>query len=210
MNTSEYLHYVVEQIHTTILATVDDSGNPFTCAVDMMDTDGSSLFFLTGRGKFLYDRLASHNQIALSGLKGSDTMHCVSVSIRGSVRELGQEKIPELFEKNKYMYEIYPEEKSRGSLTVFQIYEGEGELFDLSKKPIERASFSFGKKSLRTSGFFVNNTCIGCKMCYSVCPQKCIDISKKPSVIMQEHCLHCGACISVCPVHAIEKKQSEP
>lgn len=29
------------------------------------------------------------------------------------------------------------------ALTVFQIYEGSGEWFDLSKKPIERASFTF-------------------------------------------------------------------
>ena len=42
------------------------------------------------------------------------------------------------------MFEIYPTEESRKALTVFQIYEGSGEWFDLSKKPIERASFTFG------------------------------------------------------------------
>lgn len=30
-----------------------------------------------------------------------------------------------------------------------------------------------------------NDGCIGCKLCYSVCPQKCIDISKIPVEIDQ-------------------------
>lgn len=52
--------------------------------------------------------------------------------------------LPVLFEKNPYMEKIYPDEGSRSALTVFEIYEGNGEWFDLSKSPIERASFSFG------------------------------------------------------------------
>lgn len=42
------------------------------------------------------------------------------------------------------MYEIYPTEQSRKALTVFCIYDANGEWFDLSKKPIERADFSIG------------------------------------------------------------------
>ena len=48
--------------------------------------------------------------------------------------------------------------------------------------------------------------CIGCKLCYSKCPQKCIDISTKPVVIQQEHCLHCGNCYEICPARAIERR----
>ena len=71
-------------------------------------------------------------------------MSSVAVSVRGKVRELGYDKIPKLFEKNPYMYEIYPTEESMHALSAFQIYESTGEWFDLSKKPIERASFTFG------------------------------------------------------------------
>ena len=53
-------------------------------------------------------------------------MSSVAVSIRGKVRELGYDKIPELFEKNPYMRKIYPTEESMQALTVFQIYEGSG------------------------------------------------------------------------------------
>ena len=48
--------------------------------------------------------------------------------------------------------------------------------------------------------------CIGCKLCYSVCPQKCIDITKKPVVIDQHRCLHCGRCAETCPKQVIEKR----
>ena len=104
------------------------------------------------------------------------------------------------------MAEIYPDEKSREALTVFQVYEGEGEFFDLSEKPVFRESFSFGGATEKKSGYFVTGKCIGCKLCFSVCPQKCIDISTKPVVIEQEHCLHCGRCLETCPTGAVEKR----
>lgn len=34
-----YLKYLVEEIHTTVVATVDDEGLPVTAAIDMMDYD---------------------------------------------------------------------------------------------------------------------------------------------------------------------------
>ena len=130
-----YLHYIVNEIHTTIVATVDDEGLPVTAAIDMMDADENGLYFLTARGKSFYDRLKKHGFLALTALKGADTMTSVAVSVRGKVRELGYDKIPELFKKNLYMHEIYPTEESMKALTVFQIFEGTGEWFDLSKKP---------------------------------------------------------------------------
>ena len=139
-----YLKYLVEEIHTTVVATVDDEGLPVTAAIDMMDYDEDCLYFLTAKGKGFYDRLKKRGTLALTGMKGTDTMHCAALSIRGKVRELGDELLPRLFEKNSYMNEIYPDAASRRALTVFVIYEGSGEWFDLSKKPIERASFTFG------------------------------------------------------------------
>lgn len=140
----DYLAYIVNEIHTTIVATVDDEGLPVTAAIDMMDSDENSLFFLTAKGKSFYDRLTKRGFLALTAIKGESTMTSAAISLRGKVRELGYDKIPELFEKNPYMKEIYPSEESRQALTVFQIYEGNGEWFDLSRKPIERASFTFG------------------------------------------------------------------
>ena len=206
METKDYLSYIVDWIHTTIVATVDDAGLPVTAAIDMMDYDDNSLYFLTAKGKGFYDRLKKREFLAFTAMKGEDTMSTVAVSIRGSVRELGGELLPGLFEKNPYMAEIYPTEESRIALTVFQIYEGTGEWFDLSKKPIERVSFTFGGADEVRDGYFVTDKCIGCKLCYSKCPQKCIDISVKPVDIHQNNCLHCGNCFEICPARAIEKR----
>ena len=206
MNTSDYLKYIVNEIHTTVVATVDDEGLPVTSAIDMMDSDGDSLYFLTAKGKGLYDRLVKHGFIALTALKGRDTMSSVAVSVRGKVRELGFDRIPALFEKNRYMREIYPIEESMHALTVFQIYEGAGEWFDLSKKPIERASFTFGGSEKKEEGYFITAACVGCGSCTEVCPQNCINNDNVPFVIAQDHCLRCGNCFEACPTGAVKKR----
>ena len=208
MDTMEYLEYIVKVIHTTVVATVDDEGLPVTAAIDMMDTDEDGLYFLTAKGKGFYDRLVKRQYLALTAMKGEDTMSSVAVSVRGKVRELGNERIPGLFEKNPYMKEIYPTEESMQALTVFLIYEGSGEWFDLSKKPIERASFTFGGAEKRAEGYFITDACIGGGSCAAVCPQNCIMTERIPYVIAQEHCLHCGNCLTACPVGAVETSRT--
>lgn len=206
MEAKDYLAYIVNEIHTTIVATVDDEGLPVTAAIDMMDSDEDGLYFLTAKGKGFYDRLKKRGFLALTAIKGQDTMSSVAVSVRGKVRELGYERIPALFEKNLYMHQIYPTEDAMRALTVFQVYEGTGEWFDLSKRPIERASFTFGGVQEKAEGFIITDACIGCGSCLPVCPQNCISTGSIPFRIEQEHCLHCGNCMKVCPVGAVIKR----
>ena len=206
MEAKDYLAYIVNEIHTTIVATVDDEGLPVTAAIDMMDSDENGLYFLTAKGKGFYDRLIKRGFLALTAIKGQDTMSSVAVSVRGKVKELGYGRIPVLFEKNPYMHQIYPTEDAMHALTVFQIHEGTGEWFDLSKRPIERASFTFGGAQEKTEGFFIQDAGIGCGSCLTVCPQNCISTGSIPFRIEQEHCLHCGNCMKVCPVGAVIKR----
>ena len=206
METKDYFSFLVNEIHTTVVATVDDEGLPVTAAIDMMDHDDDSLYFLTAKGKGFYDRLVKRGFLAFTALKGEDTMSSVALSVCGRVRELGYDKIPELFEKNPYMHEIYPTEESMHALTAFQIFEGTGEWLDLSKKPIERASFIFGNAEKKPEGYFITDVCIGCDSCAAVCPQSCIITDSIPHVIEQEHCLHCGNCFEACPVGAVERR----
>lgn len=208
MDTKEIFAYLVEQIHTVIVATTDAGGLPVTCAIDMMDDDERGLYFLTAKGKGFYDRLKRNGVLALTGLKGEDTLSRVAVSLQGRIRELGPARLPALFEKNPYMARLYPEPSSRAALTVFQIYEGAGEWFDLSKQPIQRASFSFGAAASQDWRYRITARCTGCKRCLLSCPQRCIDLSVTPAVIEQAHCLHCGNCLAACPVGAVEKKET--
>lgn len=203
MNTAQIFKFLHEQIHTVIMATADDNGKPITCAIDIMDYDEQALYFLTAKGKNFYHRLKQHSFVALTGIKGESTMTRVAVSVQGNIRECDHETLLRLLEKNPYMYEIYPTEQSREGLSAFKIYEGSGEWFDLSKKPIERISFTFGSIQDNNSGYFISSRCIGCGKCLAVCPQNCIELKTPPAFIQQNHCLHCGNCLSVCPVNAV-------
>ena len=87
METKDYFSYIVNEIHTVIVATVDDEGLPFTTAIDIMDTDGESLYFLTAKGKDFYDRLKNKSFLA-TAIKGEDTLSRVAISISNWTKSL--------------------------------------------------------------------------------------------------------------------------
>lgn len=201
MQTKDYLRLLVEQIHSAVIATIGADGHPQTRVIDMMLWDNRGVYFLTAKGKAFYEQLMKQNYISLSATKDK-----YSVSLRGEITNIGSEKLDEIFEKNPYMKQIYPED-TRSALEVFAVYEAEGEFFDISDPShVTRDSFVIGNIQKKQGGYFVGEGCIGCKLCYSVCPQKCIDISQKPVVIEQNHCLHCGRCAEICPKQVIEKR----
>ncbi len=201
----KYLQYVQTEINSVVLATVDEIGNPITCVIDMMLADKDGLYFLTAKGKALYERLLSNENISLTGFKGEDTMSSKSITIRAKTKEIGSHLLGEIFARNTYMNDIYPNEESRKALTVFQIYEGDGEFFDLSVRPIFREVFSFGKEQKQTSGYVIMENCTACGQCVTICPQSCIKIENKIATINPNHCLHCGSCLSVCKRNAIRR-----
>lgn len=143
----EYIRALVEELHSTTVATIGADGHPQTRVIDMMHYDSEGIYFLTAKGKAFYAQL------------------------------------------------------------MFCLYEAEGEYFDISDpSDIVRAGISIGEAGGLENGYVVTDSCIGCKLCYSHCPQKCIDISAKPVVIDQAHCLHCGNCYEICQKRAIEKR----
>lgn len=201
MSSKGYLKRLVEDIHSATVATIGADGHPQTRVIDMMLWDEQGVYFLTAKGKAFYRQLMEQRYIALSATKDK-----ISVSLRGKIKNIGNEKLDEIFEKNSYMKAIYPGE-TRSALEVFCLYEAEGEYFDISDPShVTRDSFTVGAVAAVTSGYYVGDGCIGCKMCYSVCPQKCIDVTKKPVVIDQKRCLHCGRCAESCPKQVIENR----
>ena len=106
MQNIDFFRILTNEIHSVIAATVDENGLPVTCAMDIMDYDENSLYFLTAKGKGFYRRLKQREYIALTGMKGDDTMSRTALSIRGKVKEIGTHRLPLLFEKNSYMREI--------------------------------------------------------------------------------------------------------
>lgn len=201
MTKDDYLRRLVEDIHSTVAATIGADGRPQTRVIDMMLWDERGVYFLTARGKAFYDQLMAQWYIALSGTKDK-----VSVSLRGRVENIGDERLDEIFEKNPYMQSIYPGD-TRRALEVFRLYEAEGEYFDIREPShVVRDHFTLGLAPRAASGYYVGKNCIGCKLCYSVCPQRCIDISQIPVVIDQNRCLRCGRCAEICPKRTIERR----
>lgn len=204
MNTNDYLKMLVEQIHSTTIATIAPDGHPQTRVIDMMLWDESGVYFLTAKGKAFYEQLMEQKYIALSATKDK-----ISISLRGRIQNIGTEKLDEIFEKNTYMQGIYPKD-TRSALEVFRIYEAEGEYFDISEPShIVRDSLIIGNAKKTEVGYYIGKGCVGCKKCQEVCPQKCIDISQIPAVIDEKHCLHCGRCMEYCPEHAVVRKKGE-
>lgn len=197
----DYLKILVEEIHSATVATLGSDGHPQTRIIDMMYYDKDGVYFLTAKGKEFYAQLMEQKYIAVSATKDK-----MAVSLRGRIRNIGKTNLDIMFERNPYMKEIYPGD-TREALEVFCIYDAQGEYFDISNpSKIVRDTIIIGGAENIQHGYFVNDGCIGCKLCYSVCPQKCIDISVKPVVIDQKHCLHCGRCAEICPEQVIKRK----
>lgn len=197
---ADYLKILTEDIHSAAIATLDKNGRPITRIIDIMLYDDQGIYFLTAKGKEFYRQLMEQKYISLSAVKDKR-----SITLRGETENIGNEKLDEIFEKNPYMKDIYPDD-TREALEVFRLYKAAGEFFDISDPTnVTRGSISIGNTKEQSGIYFVKGNCSGCKACFSVCPQKCIDVAKVPAVINQNHCLHCGRCFEICPEKAIVK-----
>ena len=98
------------------------------------------------------------------------------------------------------MQKIYPGD-TRAALEVFRVYEAEGEYFDISDPShIVRDTILIGGAEQSMAGYEVGNEMHWLQALFSVCPQKCIDITRIPAVIdVNTNCLHCGRCAETCP-----------
>lgn len=134
---------IVEEIHTTVVATVDDNGRPVTCVIDMMGYDEGGLYFVTNVGKAFYRRLKERGYLSLSATNGKPTMECVAVTLSGQVSERPVEELDRLLRANPYMYELYPTPEKRAALRPFKVHGGSGNLYDLSAKPPAQTYFEF-------------------------------------------------------------------
>lgn len=87
----------------------------------------------------------------------------------------------------------------------------EKNVFKIEKGPIPQFMTSiinpcFNKFAINSDKFYVNENCIGCKICEKVCNSKCIIVDKIPS--WGSNCTQCLACINYCPKRAIEYGKS--
>ena len=205
MEYQEILRVLQQDIHMAVVATSNDDGIPATSVVDILHADDNGLYFLTTRGNNLHERLLRHSFIALAGIRGGDPLSAISVSLRGHVKALGKLRLDEFFGYYPYLSNLYPDALSRDVLEVFQVDRAEGELCDLSRRPVMRESFAYGGGAKKVAGYrIIPELCIGCRNCLNICPRECITNSL-PRSIETQSCDQCGKCFHVCPTKAVEK-----
>ena len=51
MDTKDYLRILRNEIHSTVMATVDEEGHPVTRVIDIMLADDETFYFITAKGK---------------------------------------------------------------------------------------------------------------------------------------------------------------
>ena len=190
----------IREVIDGVLSTVDENGNSRSRIIDIMYIDEDTVYFLTARGKDVYNELINHPQVSYVNLKNNK-----SIRINGIAKKLDDQKkwIDLMFDENPYMNNVYPGD-SRYILEPFKIVSGEMEFFNLSQKPIYRKKFSIGDVKISKKGYLINDNCIACGICKEKCPQQVI-MDGNPFLISQENCLHCGICFESCPVDAVEK-----
>lgn len=174
-----------DEIHSVVFATIDENGLPDARVIDIMLVDSDSLYFITARGKGFYRQLMEQKFAAVSGMTGGkQSLDKKAVSVRGKIRNIGNEKLGEVFAENSYMNEIYPSMESRNALEVFQMYEGQGEYFDLSVKPIYRDTFYLGKvvaPMRRSMAFMLRETAINAE-------NACRNVHRTALMLQREQC----------------------
>ena len=103
MKYMDYLKLLVEEIHSTTVATIGLDGHPQTRIIDMMYYDEEGVYFLTAKGKAFYDQLMKQQYVAISATRDK-----IAVSLRGKIKNIGKKYLEIMFEKNPYMKKIYP------------------------------------------------------------------------------------------------------
>lgn len=125
-DTQECLKTLVDNFHSTTIATISADGRPVTRCIDMMYYDDEGFYFLTGTFKEFFNQLMEQKYVSISAIKGK---RCISLT--GHVENIGQDRLKEIFEKNTYMQPMYKPEE-RKLLNVFRIKRAKGSILDIS------------------------------------------------------------------------------
>jgi uncharacterized pyridoxamine 5'-phosphate oxidase family protein len=184
-------------------ATVDETCAPQIRNISAIHYEGTTLYFLTARGKYFASQLKSDGRVQILGY----TRYKETIRLSGKASEVPESEQHKwrdiLYAEQPYLENVYPGE-TKNIDTMFRLENYTIEYFCLSTNPITRAYFTVGSAVPLKKGYYITESCIGCGICQMVCPQGVIS-QGTPFVIDSLHCLHCGNCAENCPVRAIER-----
>lgn len=94
MERNDYLKMLVEEMHSTTMATIGADGHPQTRVIDMMLWDKKGVYFLKAKGKAFYAQLMEQGYVAISATKDKK-----AVSLRGRIQNIHSESWMKFSEK---------------------------------------------------------------------------------------------------------------
>ncbi len=184
-------------------ATVDADGAPQLRNISAIHYEGTTLFFLTARGKYFAEQLKNDGRVQILGY----TKYKETIRLSGKAMIVPEEEQLHwrnvLYEEQPYLENVYPGE-SKEIDVIYKLENYTIEYFCLSTRPITREYFVVGDAKMKKKGFHITDDCIGCGTCQRSCPQGVITEGKH-YVIDEHHCLQCGNCFEKCPVQAVER-----
>ncbi len=187
-------------------ATVDETGAPQVRNISAIHYEGTTLYFLTARGKAFARQLRADGRVQILGY----TRFKETIRLSGRAEEVPAAEQRRwrdiLYTEQPYLENVYPGE-TKNIDTVFRLKDYTIEYFCLSTRPITREYFAVGDAAVPRKGYYITEDCIGCGTCRTVCPQSAID-EGTPFAIRQNNCLQCGNCFENCPVEAVKRYEN--
>lgn len=191
------------KIDSLEIATVDENACPHLRVVSARYFDGTTMCFLTARGKAFARQLERNPNIAVIGFdeQANDMVRLSGRACRVPEREQRSAR-EQMYTIYPYLENVYPGETKEIDV-IYCLTNYSVEYFTLRTHPITRAYFVVGDGRQEKKGYRITPQCIGCGACQSMCPQKVIT-EGTPCRIDEAHCLHCGNCFEHCPAGAIQ------
>ncbi len=184
-------------------ATVDEDGAPQVRNISAIHYEGTTLYFLTARGKSFARQLKADGRVQILGY----TKYKETIRLSGRAVEVPEDEQLRwrnvLYAEQPYLENVYPG-GTKNIDTIFKISDYTIGYFCLSTRPITRETYAVGNAEIKKKGYFISEDCIGCGTCRTVCPQGCIE-EGDPFRIRENHCLQCGNCFENCPAGAVKR-----
>lgn len=147
MTAADYLKSLAKDIHATVVSTVDGDNKPQSRIIDTLFPKDGKLYFTTGKTKDFYAQLQDNPNLAMTGLKGEETLSSFAITVNGKVRDAGTALMPEIFEAYPYLNSIYPTPEKKALLRVMEVYTGTVSIYDLRETPIYQNTLPFGDEA---------------------------------------------------------------
>ncbi len=188
--------------------------------------DDEGIYFRTMESKPYYRQLMENGDITVCGISASSSVSHdennmahfeagFTFRLIGKAKNISFDELKKRAKNHKYIQMALDDAIRYPSMenANFVIYKAKVEIYDYDfekskrENKINRIRGEFGGMPFNQAGPTINEKCISCNKCYTVCSFNAIKKSEKKNdiySIIHEFCDDCGMCIRVCPKNAID------